>query len=231
MPAGFYAETDTGNIQITDEFSNFVLIAKGTVNLGQPWTYFSTTGGPFATITLPNYYGYPPMIVLACQQPIFIRDAVQDGSGNWVFGLAGAYQAVQGAAVEWFAFGPPHSGLPRDNFGLEVFKADGSLAYSTAWKPLRVVGEVNNSGSPQFNGAAGRKYGVGHVIDQFAQSAPIPSGTWRVQGSGSLHQTVGSQVTLSGGQIYSTIWGTFPPFPTEYSQPRASHLVIDLTDY
>ncbi|MFH7600624.1 hypothetical protein WDV06_36850, partial [Streptomyces racemochromogenes] len=143
------------------------------------------------------------------------------------------YLAAQGALVEWFAFGPPHAGLPRDNFGLEVFKADGSLAYSSAWLPLRIIGEVSNqsSSSLQFNGPAGRKLGVAHVIDSFNQSDPIPAGTWRVTGGGSLHQVVGSQVTLSTAQIYDTIWGTRPPFPTSYNQPRAQHMVVDLTDY
>lgn len=231
MPSGFEAVTDTGNIQVTQDYSNFVMIAKGSLNLGPAWTYVSTTGGPFGTITLPNTYGYPPLIVLACAQPIFLRDAVRDANGNWVYGLAGVYASAQGALVEWYAFGPPHDGLAREPFGLEVFRADGSTAFHSSWKPLRVVGQVNNSGSAQFNGIAGRKYAVAHVIDQFSQSAPIPAGTWRVNGSGTLHSVNGAQVVLANGQIYSTIWGTFPPFPTEYTQPRAQHLVIDVTNY
>lgn len=231
MTAGFYAETPTGNIQVTDEFQNLVLIDKGSVTLGAPWTYVSTTGGPYATITLPNYYGYPPLIVLAGATPVYVRDAVQDGSGNWVFGLAGLYASATGGVIEWYAFGPPHGGLPRDNFGLEVFRVDGSLAFSSAWKPLRVVGEINNQGSPNFSGIGGRKYAVGHILDQFAQSAPIPSGTWRVTGTGTVHSTSGTSVSLGSGQIYSTLWGFFPPFPTEYNQPLGKHLVIDVTDY
>lgn len=233
MPAGFFAATETGNIQFTNDYSNFVLIAKGTVTLGAPWTYFSTTGGPFATITLPNLYGYPPLMVLNCAQPIFIRDAVTDANGNWVFGLAGAYLAAQGAVVEWFAYGPPHAGLPRVNYGFEIFKYNGEIAYSSNWKPLRIVGEVSNQagGSLQYNGPAGRKLGVVHVIDSFTQSDPIPAGTWRVVGNGSLHQVNGSQVTMSFAQIYDTIWGTRPPFATAYNQPRAQHMVADITDY
>lgn len=231
MPSGFYCETDTGNIQVTDEFQNLVLIAKGTITLGDPWIFVSTTGGPYATITLPNYYGYPPLIVLAGPTPVYVRDAVQDGAGNWVFGMAGQYASVPGGVIEWYAFGPAHAGLPRENYGLEVFRADGSLAFSSAWKPLRVVGRINNAGQPTFSGVPGKKYGVGHIIDQFSQSAPIPAGTWRVQGTGTMHSTNGANATLSSGQIYTTVWGTQPPFATQYDQPKAEHLIIDLTGY
>lgn len=232
MVAGLRLQNPDGYAQLDDRFQNFVLIQKGTLTLGAPWTYFSTTGGPFGTITVPDYYGYPPLIVLRTGTFVAMRDAIRDGSGNWVFGLAGIYASASGATVDYYVFGPPHGGLAKDNYGLQINRAGGQLGYHSSWKPLRVVGQIGNGGQGlSWTGVGGRAYGVAHVLDSFQQSAPLPSGTWRVNGTGSVHRVNGVTAELSTGQYYTTVWGTFPPFSTEYNQPEARHLVIDLTHY
>lgn len=234
MVAGLRITNPDGAAQLDDRFQNFVLIQKGQVTLGANWTAINTTGGPYANFSVPDYYGYPPLVVLVNAANVFVRDAVPDGAGNWIFGMAGPHASASGTVVEYYVFGPPHSGMPRDPYGMNVRRANGTLSYHSGWKPLRVVAQIGNaaSGLPaSWTGVGGRKYGVGHVIDQYAQSAPIPAGTWLVNGTGTYHKTVGAVTDVSSGQIYQTVWGIFPPFPTEYSQPIARHLVVDLTNY
>lgn len=232
MVAGVRIQNDAGTAQLDNRFQNLVLIQKGAVTLGANWTFVSTTGGPYASITVPDYYGYPPLIVLVSETKVYVRDAIKDGS-NWVFGLAGLYATAAGGVVEYYLFGPPHSGLPQDPYGMRLRRPDNTLAYHSSWKPLRVVAQIDNSSAPalSYTGVAGRKYGVAHIIDAYSQTAPLPSGTWIVNGSGTVTQTVGATTTMSSGQIYSTNWGTFPPFPTEFNQPTARHLVVDVTHY
>jgi len=232
MAAGLIVYNDTGNIQITDMYQNFVLAYQGGGTLGANWTQFSTTGGPSAGFTVPNSHGFPPLIVFYSEGLIYTRGARLDTSNNtWVYGVAGPSATAAGTAFQWYAF-VPQPNVTNANYGFEVRRADGSLAYGSWWKPLRVVGQIGtmDGNSMTFNGQGGRKYGVGHVINTLGQSSPVPSGTWRVNGTGTLHRTAGNQVIMEGKQIYFTNWG-FNPGNTSYNQPRGLHLVVDLTDY
>lgn len=232
MPAGFEARTNTGYIQIIDSLTNYVLLSKGTVVLDAGRTSGITGmtwwSGSMADILIPNTLGYPPIIAFYSEAPISVMSYVLDGA-NWRVQIVGPYGVnYNGWGVQYFVFGPTPNSAPN-NYGLEVRRADGSLAYHSAYFPLKVVGQVIDGANQSYNYGAGRKYGFVAVQTSQQWTAPLPAGTWLVNVLSSMMQSYSDGVTKSFQKNTEVRYSAQPTWTSGYDYPSSNFLVVDLT--
>lgn len=237
MPAGAIVYNDSGYLQLTDAFKNFVLVAKGTVALdGAAWSPTLGGGtysyGAHATISVPNTHGYAPLLAFRCNAYIAIFRTQLVG-GNWVFDIVSQLGGFRTDTIEWFAFcGTPN--VAPDNFGFEVRNAAGELTFHSSYKPLNVkdyrAQALGSSGAVDIGG--GRKLALAILSPRWEWSAQVPAGTWQQFLVGSAVRTTGTSTgdligNLQYGQVYQPInfgWGGG-------SSGQWSLLALDVSNY
>lgn len=114
MPSGIQIVNNSGVVQIDQDYSNFQLVSKG-VGAGEFSVSVGNSKAPLLCMR-PNSLTY-----------LHRFDYVQNGTSTWVI--------RSGGQVSWYVF---DSSVPSPgNSGLEVYRADGSLAFSTNSKAMK----------------------------------------------------------------------------------------------
>jgi len=210
MTSGLAVYNTSNYFQITEQFKNLVLIAKGQVNFdGTPG--WQPGGGPLygchATITLPNTTGYPPVLALRCDVYVAIFRTRLVGS-NWVWDLVSELGYTLTNAIQYFAFGPTPNSSPA-NFGFEVRTAANELAYHSSYLPMRVTDYQSSlQGSPgTFNVASGKSLAIALLSSAWSWTQQVPSGTWQQFLLGTAVRTTSSTAgdvkpALQYGQLF-----------------------------
>lgn len=122
MPAGFQVIGSHGFVQIDENFVNFVFKQKGSVAVN---SYPGTPG----TITVTANY---PMLCIRSSGYVAIRKAAVSGN-TYTYTLYGSGAET----ISWYLFDvvPPVASAA----GITVYKADGTVAFSSDYSPMRVV--------------------------------------------------------------------------------------------
>lgn len=124
-----------------------------------------------------------------------------------------------------------------DNFGLQVFKEDGSTAFHSGSKPLRVVDFVRRAirktnGNTDFDSITKNYSGYGRlgVVIPNSIPVPIPLGGTAVPMTGLSYPTAVINTNgdiVFGYRIYNTVGGVSDGKLQGYND----FIVVDLTDY
>lgn len=140
MTARFQAFNESGTLQFSSELMTYYLKTKSTVTLNHDVSvdYDPELGGPapgaaiyreplvnFVNIASNEFVAY------SCASPIFGAIGAP-GSGQAVF-----HTHTSGAVMTYYIFAPFSGYTPTENVGLQLFNADGSLAFdASAGKPM-----------------------------------------------------------------------------------------------
>lgn len=129
MPAGLQVWNNGTFIQIDSEYTNYALLQKATVSLNAsgPIHYF----GGYADITVSSV-----AIVAVTSTSKICLESITVSGANRVFRYR---STVLGASMTYYVFVPSNFVAPATNYGFEVFRADGSLAFSSGHNYMRVV--------------------------------------------------------------------------------------------
>jgi hypothetical protein len=236
MPAGMIVYSDYGTIQLTDEVINFALLYKGTSATGPSrssgltgFTYFT---GPCVDIDIPNTLGYPPLFAIYCTVPLTIFECTLVG-GNWRFTVMGEYGTAPGAATfEWFAYGPTPNAVPGGNFGLEVRRADGVLAFHSGYSAMRVRWQQGGNGGYTLNTLpAGRKYAIAVIQLKQEWTAPFPAGVWTVNKSTSAVRSLTNGFEVTVPKTTEVRYSAQPTWTGSRSYPDWNYICLDVTNF
>lgn len=135
MPAGIQIWGDHGFVQITDAYSNFAFRAKGVVALD---------GNGRGSISFSGMSH--PMVCVQSGSPVALLGTWTDG-WSWTFTFNGS----PGASFWVFTFDDPvFNGGSK--YGLQIFKDDGSLAFDSNMKYMKIAGIGSPPGGvPGYN--------------------------------------------------------------------------------
>lgn len=114
MPSGIQIVNNSGVVQVDQDYSNFLLVSKGV-------------GSGEFTISVGN--SKAPLLCMRPSALTYLQrfDYVQNGTSTWTVRSDGQ--------VNWYVF---DSSVPSPgNSGLEVYRGDGSLAFSTNSKAMK----------------------------------------------------------------------------------------------
>jgi len=232
MTAGVLIYNDSGYIQITEQFANFVLLTKGTVNLdGTAWTNSSGGGtwvcGSHAQISVANSSGFPPLIAIQCATEVIVFGANLVGA-NWVFDIVSVYGTAHTDTITWYAFGPTPNVIPA-NYGLEVFKADGTLAFHSTYGPIRITAALTAAGTTTMT--AGRSCALLMAQTSITCSGELPIGpNWSRSWNGTNIKTSSNTGTVNQFQ-YCLSTNTVHFGTPGVTSGAVVVLAIDVTNY
>lgn len=163
MPAGMEAWTDDGaHVQISPDYPNFHL--RHRIDFAEPGVVvYEIAGQPAFTRMIERRFQASTPIIAAiagdAEKPI-VPVLVNEGGGNWLVRIYAGSQPTRVAGTIWiYDLGV----YLRANYGFELFRDDGSLSFSTAGKPLKIIRVfpiVNGSsaGSQMVVVPAGKQY-------------------------------------------------------------------------
>jgi hypothetical protein len=217
MPAGIQVYTNGGIIQIDQDYCNFVLAQKSTVNT----TTGVGGGGYITTVSLSNATN--PLLAIqstngACTQ----RVSISGSTWTWTI-----YSQTYNQAVVCFIFDSSSSTSPG-NVGFEVYRSDGSRAFHTSQSPFRPVG----AGAATYT--ASRNYAVVMTTNDYyyayvATADPYPL-DWEFDDYLGWC-AVNSNVVTTGTFIYSTANYLITPAADFTPVYAATYLVVDVTNF
>lgn len=223
MPAGLRIINESNVIQVDGDYSNLALRASGVLNSG---FVRSITGGynGASHIYRMQVQADEPVI---CYEPrsCSLHSITRSGTTCTV-DFSSSYFAPDLPQIKWWLFDRPRQ---RENFGIEVFRQDGALAFTSAEKYLRVVG-VYSFGFPV---PAGRTYAIMQRGKRLAYYEAIVESQQLMQFIESDHYGGGS--TLVHGPADSWVSGPWPenqwPARPDYHFSSDVPLVVDVTGY
>jgi hypothetical protein len=137
MTVGVQIRNTNNVVQIDTSYQNFALRQKGTVVSGS--TNVGGTGWSQATITVPSSV----VIAFRCAAQCYISSSSASGGNKtvtfWVNGLS--------VSIDWFAFDTPDLGQSyAGSYGLKIRRPDGSVAFDSRMKYMRVIGQLSGGG-------------------------------------------------------------------------------------
>ena len=130
MTAGIQVWGDHGYRQIDDTYANLAFMVKLTATMGA-----ASGQGSFCSV---QYNGRNPVIAIRAGFPLALLGGSFDGvTYTWTFGTNAN---AAGASFDVYVF---DSATSSGNFGLQVFKDDGSVAFDSNLKYMRVMAAVS----------------------------------------------------------------------------------------
>lgn len=134
MFSGIQVFNDYGLLQIDSDFINMCFLRKGSLSTT---TYMNGSGvvtNPTrATVTVNDN----ELIAFSSTVPV----AIIGRDGNTVTLAA---ESPAGATINYWIFGGASA---ESDFGLQVYKSDGSLAFDSAWKLMNFLGGTSGNGN------------------------------------------------------------------------------------
>lgn len=140
MAYGFRVRTDSGIIQVDDNFHNLAYIAKGTVVMDQNGSSTGLEWIRYGALALSGRD--TPVLALRSNVPVGYRRVENRGSGNWYYELCFDSLYGMSAAVDWYLFDrpvPATSGWGiriRNAAGAEVFNSNHRYFNPRAFVPI-----------------------------------------------------------------------------------------------
>ncbi|WP_231401582.1 hypothetical protein [Cupriavidus sp. WS] len=167
-----------GFVQITESYSNLAFRQKAVITLGA-----NGRGSYSFNATL-------PMVCVRSSSPVALLGSVNNGT-SWTLTLNG----TPGATVTAYVFDEP---VPiGSNFGLQVYKQDGTLAFDSNMNYMKIVGVLSPpGGAPGYN--------------QTWESNPLPAGAYAACVSYTrmgIYSIPGSDVIFVADHVYTTATG------------------------
>ena len=215
MAHGFRVIGDTGSVQIDENYTNLALVQSGTL--------FVPAGAAGASITVHNL-----VTPIMCVQTTGGAQVVVTNN-QAVPSVTYKFQASASSNVRWFVFDQAAPAL--SGHGIAVSKADGSLAYSSDWKVMRIgaVAPVP-SGVDPYQGLSAATAWAPYAGDW---AACLTSARAFVDSGGGIWAdaiTTGSNFARADGmRIGTTPWGAEPPMAL---QPLGGHIIlVDVSSY
>lgn len=187
MPAGLQVFNDSGTIQVDQDYISFSMSAKGTLSMARDpdlHPQFMAIGQVTVAGANPIIAFLPPTggligVNLLSRRQVgnqftFYFRAKTGGSFNldyWIFDSAG--YGVGGG----------------QNFGLQIFKADGTIAFDSGTKPIRIAGVIdlvatNSAASGSVAIPAGKTYAI--VQGSFALGFTQTFDGWQTDQEGQI---------------------------------------------
>jgi len=133
MPAGFQVTGEHGVLQIDQDYSNLALSASGSVTVG------TTNNTMYADVTITG--DTPVMVIKAQDIFVGIYSMVQTGN-QFTYRFVTRSIPGYGLGFQWFAFDKAR--ISGENCGLQVFKEDGSIAYDSGCRPIKITQVIPN---------------------------------------------------------------------------------------
>ena len=137
MPAGLQVFTDSGAIQIDEEYRNFVYDGTGfataqPINGGPAIQYLTLAANSLLAIRTTNGPSSDGYSAYACAQPI----SFANGQIQYRF-----ISGTQNTPIQWYAF---RLSNPSDSlgYGMDVFNSAGEMVFTSSRPPLRVLKHV-----------------------------------------------------------------------------------------
>ena len=127
MPTGLQINNDNGYIQIDDNYSNFMLVNKGIVNISQQ--------GQIDYRGSVTFSDQSNTLILAIGLSSTKTNCIRNNSNNQT---TFTIHSDVNSTVDYYLF-DINRPIAGNNYGLEVYKADGKIAYSSKNTSMRVV--------------------------------------------------------------------------------------------
>lgn len=232
MAYGLKVWGDSGVLQIDDNYSNYHLVRKGTITISQTSNNYGTG--------IVSIVGTAPLIAWTGGGFASIIQTARNGN-TWTFNLC-AY-CPSPIILTYFIFDQIQGIPPSGQFGLRVFKPDGSIAFDSNYAYARIstiIDSLDNQDNAQktFSYDPSRVYAVmnlSHPQSSRLLAAPgIPSDP-RPRNYFSVYNCVGQGLQGSvklwqwNHYNYQTIGGTGGG-PGIYNQ-YGSFIVLDVTNF
>lgn len=235
MPTGFQVLNDDGVYQITSDYRNLHMVAKGTATLSGP-TY--KDGGDRATYTATIVRTGTEMPFLAIRSANLVGYTEYTVSGTTTYTL----YSLSSGTVDWWFFDliDPVS----TSFGLQVFKADGSLAYDSGANGLRLAGLTVLPGSFSFPSDVSQTYPSGRIYAAIFSQAGLITDFYEHTSSPVVYRIqeviamcrwdgvtlIGRRAMTSAETIISSNYSDDMP-TNQYLQRPPTFLVADVTNF
>lgn len=210
MPSGIQVISDNNTLQIDENYSNLRVVQQGTLNVIVRNTTVpggSNSGGSL-TVT-----GRTPMLFFGpntSDTAIIIASRTQSGS-SFTFKVYARSQTLSDGAVASIPYCVFDSvpSTSSGNFGLQIYKEDGKLAFDSSWKYLRISGVFQPTTE------------ITSVSLPTASSFAMIDATWLYlqQISSSFSVVTGFGISIYGNNAYlrsvpiSNTVSSFAPFP------------------
>jgi hypothetical protein len=195
MPSGIEIINPSGRVQIDSGFSALRLIRTGTTVRGSGWTGANDwrNSANVANVQCPS--GRPTVLIrtgaLWVSQNIYI-------DGDLGFFTAGdTPDRNESYGVEYAVFDYSGGDFGASNFGLQIFREDGQLAYDSLYTTLNIVSVIDVASYNEYTGPGS---------EQTAIHPPVSS-PWFIMGgsAGGLAQEIESGIFLYFGPVIKTL--------------------------
>lgn len=135
MAIGFEVINDGGHLQVTQAYMSFGLLSKGIVSMTLDAAY---TASPVRTGTL-TVTATNPICAIGTSSAYVSVYRTSYSAGNWTFYFRCA--AASNFSLNYWLFDNSNVVMSSitDNFGVQVFRSDGTTAFHSSMKPLKIV--------------------------------------------------------------------------------------------
>lgn len=177
MAAGFQIINEGGHYQVSETYMSFGLLAKGTVSMTLDAAY---TASPVRTGSL-TIAATNPICAIGTSSAYVSVFRTSYSGGSWTFYFRCA--STVNFNLNYWLFDNSNAVMSTivDNSGLQVFRSDGTTAFHSSMKPLKIV-DVTTVAITQSN--------------TVASSIPTYEGVYV------------SSKTLTAGKTYATVSGS-----------------------
>lgn len=125
MAYGLNVSGDSGVIQVDDSYTNLALKQSGSI-----WVPAGLSGASFTVYGVNN----PLLFVRTSGAAVYVQSDNNPPNPTYTFKSG---EATAAGTVYWYLF--DDSSIPvSSGWGLSVYRADGSVAYNTDWKVLKI---------------------------------------------------------------------------------------------
>lgn len=149
MPAGITVyNSETSNVQVDSEYSNYLLKAAGVSTPGSLWGDWPG----MAPNTPIRIQGQNPIIAIRCSRPFrAFRKRVNSNTFDFfVYSGDNSYNVGSGDMnFQYYIFDTSPS--EQGSFGLQVFTGSGSLAFDSSFGYMRVLSDIERVNLPYPN--------------------------------------------------------------------------------
>lgn len=142
MAHGIQVFGDSGYAQIDQDYSNFGLLASGSVSVAAPGDMY--TSSTFTTISFPDTGVRPLIFVRSPANGAFVQ-LRELGNTFARFGLvtSNGYYFYTSGVLEYQIYAPVNHILSNDSYGMAIYRPDGQLSFHSGMNSMRIHSIAN----------------------------------------------------------------------------------------